>query len=77
MFKWIAKKFVIGKVNDLLEEYKDNIGTVKSTLLLWTERLEKVLACLKKALSKLDDNKLDEDELKEAVDDVTSLVKEW
>lgn len=77
MLRWIAKKFIIGRINDLLEEYKDNIGKVKSTLLLWTERLEKVLACLKKALTKLDDNKLDEDELKEAVDDVTSLVKEW
>ena len=77
MIKWIAKKFIIGKVNDLLEEYQDNIGKVKSTLLIWTERLEKVLACLKKALAKLDDGKIDEEELQQAVDDVTSLVKEW
>ena len=77
MFKWIAKKFIIGKVNDLLDEYKGNVAKVKSTLQLWLARLEKVLACLNKTLSKLDDGKLDEEELKQTVDDVTALVREW
>lgn len=32
MFKWFVKKVVCGQVNDLLDEYKDNVSKVKDTL---------------------------------------------
>ena len=32
MFTWFVKKVVCGKVNDLLDEYKNNVSKVKDTL---------------------------------------------
>lgn len=64
MFEWIVKKVIVGKVNDLLKQYKSNVDKLRSTLSVWIWRIEKVLACFKSMLAKLDDNELDADELK-------------
>ncbi len=63
MIKWIVQKVIIGKINDFLDTYKDNIANSKKTLELWISRLEKILAAFKTILAKLDDGKLDEAEL--------------
>ena len=39
--------------------------------------LRNVLACLESALAKLDDNRLDEEEIKQTVAAVQELVEEW
>ena len=46
MVKWIAKKYVVGLVNDLLENYSVNVDKTKAALKLWTGRLQSILACL-------------------------------
>lgn len=77
MFQWIVKKVICGKVNDLLKEYSGNVETVRKTLKTWVERLKKVLGLFESVLAKVDDNQLSSDEVKEAVDEVNKLVKEW
>lgn len=77
MFEWLVKKILCGKINSLLNDYKGNVDKVRSTLNVWIWRIEKVLACLKSILTKLDDNQIDSDEVKDIVDEVTKLVREW
>lgn len=77
MIKWAIKKYVIGKINDVLEKNKDNVLMLSETLNVWVTRLEKVLKCFKCLLAKIDDGKLDSDEIDEAVVDVETVIKEW
>ena len=77
MIKWFAKKYILGKVNDLLEVNQDNVVKVKNTIDTWIGRLQKVLDCLKNILSKLDDNKLDSEEIDDSVAEIEKVVKTW
>ena len=77
MCAWIVKKVIMGKVNDLLEEYKGDVSKVKDTLQLWIARLEKILSCFKSLLTKLDDGKIDDEEIDETAAEVENLIKEW
>lgn len=77
MCAWIVKKVIMGKVNDLLEEYKGDVSKVKDTLQLWIARLEKILSCFKSLLTKLDDCKIDDEEIDETAAEVENLIKEW
>lgn len=70
MFQWLVKKVIIGKVNDLLEVNQDNVTKVKNTIDTWVGRLQKILDCLKNILSKLDDNKLDSEEIDDSVAEI-------
>lgn len=77
MIKWAIKKYIIGKVNSLLASRKGEVDKVGSTLSVWIGRLERILACLKSMLAKLDDGKLDSEEVDQAVADVEAVIKEW
>ena len=77
MIEWIVKKVIVGKLNGLLKQYQNDVSKVKETLKVWIRRIKKVLGCFESALSKLDDNELDADELKRTTDEVTKLIKEW
>ena len=77
MVKWFAKKYILGKVNDLLEVNQDNVVKVKNTIDTWVGRLQKILDCLKNILSKLDDNKLDSEEIDDSVAEIQKVVKSW
>lgn len=77
MLKWIAKKVLIGKANDLLKLNEDNISKKKELVKVWIGRFEKVISCLKSILSYLDDNKIDAEEIDMAVDDMKSVIKTW
>lgn len=77
MFQWLVKKVIIGKVNDLLEVNQDNVVKVKNTIDTWVGRLQKILDCLKNILSKLDDNKLDSEEIDDSVAEIQKVVKSW
>ena len=77
MLKWLAKKVIVGKLNDVLDLYKDDVSKVKGILQLWIARLEKILNCFKSLLAKLDDGKIDADEIDQTVAEVEIVVKEW
>lgn len=75
--KWVAKKYVLSMANDLLDKYKEDVGSALTTLNLWIGRLERVLNTLRCIAAKLDDGKIDSKELEESVEQVSALVKEW
>ncbi len=77
MFKFIAKKFVTSQVNKLLDQHSSDVAKVKDTLTLWVKRLEKILGCFNGLLAKLDDNRLDDDEVDQAAAEIEIVVKEW
>lgn len=77
MFQWIAKRFLVGKLNDLLKTHQQGIDKLRATLKLWISRLSKILSCFESILEKLEDNELSSDELKQTVEDINTLVKEW
>lgn len=77
MIKWFVTKVIIGKVNDLLDEYKSDVNKVKDTLQVWIARLEKILSCFKSTLAKLDDGKIDTDEIDQTVAEIETVIKEW
>ena len=77
MFTWFVKKVVCGKVNDLLDEYKDNVSKVKETLQKWISRIDKILFTLRGLLSKLEDNQIDNDEIDQTVAEIEKVIKEW
>lgn len=73
----MLRKFIIGQVNKVLEERKDSIDKTRETVKLWTDRTQKVLGCLQSILAKLEDNKIDDNEIEEAIEQLSSLVKGW
>ena len=77
MMKWLVKRVILGKVNDLLEVNQTNVVKVKNTIDTWVGRLQKILDCLKNILSKLDDNKLDSEEIDDSVAEIEKVVKSW
>lgn len=77
MIEWIVKKVILSKVNGLLKTYSQNVDKVRDMLKLWTTRLQKTLSCFESILKKLDDGELSEQELKEASDEVMTLIKEF
>ena len=63
MIKWLCKKVIVGKVNGLLDRHKDDVAETKDILKTWVSRLEKILGCFKGLLEKLDDGKIDAEEI--------------
>ena len=77
MIKWFAKRYVIGMLNDMLDQYKDNVSKVRESLKVWIARLDKILFAFRSLLDKLEDNKIDADEIDQTVAEVEEVIKSW
>lgn len=77
MIKWFAKRYVIGMLNDMLDQYKDDVSKVRDTLKIWIARLDKIMFTFRSLLEKLDDGKIDADEIDQTVAEVESIIKSW
>ena len=77
MLKFVIKRYIINKVNSLLDEYKDNVSKVKDTLQKWISRIDKILFALRSLLSKLEDNQIDSDEIDQTVTEIEKVIAEW
>ena len=75
--KWIAKRFLLGLVNEVLAKYKDDTAKCKAIVETWTLRLQKLLLVFNGFLAKLDDGRLDDVEVDDTIDKITDVVKEW
>ena len=75
--KWLIKKYLIGKVNGLLDVNAENVTKTKNSLDTWIGRLARILNCLKQILSKFDDNKLDAQEVDDSVVEIEKVIKQW
>lgn len=73
----VLRKFIIGKLNDFLEMKQEDVAKAKNLVELWNTRAQKVSLALSSLLQKLDDGKVDEEEIEQAVDEIRRLVGEW
>jgi endonuclease III len=73
----VLRKFIIGKLNDFLEMKQEDVAKAKNLVELWNTRAQKVSLALQSLLQKLDDGKVDEEEIEQAVDEIRRLVGEW
>lgn len=71
------KGFITKQLNKLLDGGEDGVRKARENVLLWTGRCEAVCAALKSLSAKLEDNKVTEAELEEAVSDVKALIDGW
>lgn len=77
IIKWTIKKFILRELNKVLERYASDIDSMRKILVVWISRLENIIKCIKNLLKKLDDGKIDSEEVDEAVDDVKIAIKNW
>ena len=77
MIEWLIKKVILRKFNSMIDSNKESVEKIRSTLLVWISRIEKITGCLKSLLAKLEDNKIDSDEVKATASEINQLVKEW
>lgn len=73
----LAKKYIVDSINELLQLNKDNMRLVCDTIALWIIRLEKILAALKNINERASDAKLEDNEIKDSIAEIESIVKEW
>lgn len=77
MMKWFFKKWICRKVNKTLKRYSSNVDTMRSIILKWIGRLDNILSTLRFLLAKIEDYKIDDYEIKQTSDAISSLVKSW
>ncbi len=77
MANCIIKRFVLKRLNSLLDDRKESIAKARSTVELWTGRCKSLCGLLESLSAKLEDNTLTDDELKESISEVESLIREW
>ena len=77
IIKWTIKKFILRELNKVLERYASDIDSLRKILVVWIARLETIIKCIKNLLKKLDDGKIDSEEVDEAAEDVKIAIKNW
>ena len=73
----IAKKYILGSLNDFLYRNKDNAKKVSEQIGIWSSRLQAILIDLDKVAKFAEDGKLDDDEAKETLEMIDQLIKDF
>ena len=73
----IAKKYILGSLNDFLYRNKDNAKKVSEQIGIWSSRLQAILIDLDKVAKFAEDGKLDDDEAKKTLEMLDQLVKDF
>lgn len=73
----LAKKYIIGSFNDLLNKNKDNIKVIIDKIQLWIDRLEKIIGGLKNILNRVSDGIIDDKDIMDSKKDIETIIKEW
>lgn len=77
MIKYIIRKWILNQINNLLSKYETNILTVRNTLTSWITKLELIITIFKRTLTRLEDNKLTDEEIDDTISDIEKTIKEW
>ena len=73
----ILKRFILKRLNKLLDEHKEDIGKARDIVGLWLNRTKAVLTRLESLSDKLADNEVTDEELEQIVNEFQGLIKEW
>ena len=77
MIKYIIRKWILKQINNLLSKYETNILTVRNTLTSWIAKLELIITIFKRTLTRIEDNKLTDEEIDDTISDIENTIKEW
>lgn len=77
MIKYIIRKWILKQINNLLSKYETNILIVRNTLTSWITKLELLITIFKRTLTRIEDNKLTDEEIDDTISDVEKTIKEW
>ena len=77
MIKYIIRKWILKQINNLLSKYETNILTVRNTLTSWIGKLELLITIFKRTLTRIEDNKLTDEEIDDTISDIEKTIKEW
>lgn len=77
MIKYIIRKWILNQINNLLSKYETNILTVRNTLTSWITKLELLITIFKRTLTRIEDNKLTDEEIDDTISDIEKTIKEW
>ena len=77
MIKYIIRKWILKQINNLLSKYETNILTVRNTLTSWITKLELLITIFKRTLTRIEDNKLTNEEIDDTISDIEKTIKEW
>ena len=77
MIKYIIRKWILNQINNLLSKYETNILTVRNTLTSWITKLELIITIFKRTLTRIEDNKLTDEEIDDTISDIEKSIKEW
>lgn len=77
MLKYVVRKFLMSKLNSILEKYQEDVLTVRNRLTSMITQLELVITAFKRVLTRLDDGKLTDEEVDETIADVDRIIREW
>ena len=77
MSSCILKRFILKRLNKLLEDGEDKIQKARENVVLWTSRAKAVCAALESLSAKLEDNKVTPEELEAAVAEIQELIAGW
>lgn len=75
IFVSLAKRYAIGAINDLLDRNRGDVAKISETIALWSGRLEKVLACLKRINARVSDGRLESGEVDDSLKEIEALIK--
>lgn len=73
----IAKRYVLGSVNDFLFRNKDNAKKVAEQVALWSSRLNTIILALNKIAGFVEDGKLDDNEAKHTMEILSNTVRDF
>lgn len=73
----LAKKYIIGSINDLLNKNQDNIKVIIDKIQLWIDRLEKIIGGFKNILNRVSDGIIDDKDVMDSKKDIETIIKEW
>lgn len=67
----------MNQINNILSKYETNILTVRNTLTSWITKLELIITIFKRTLTRIEDNKLTDEEIDDTISDIEKTIKEW
>ena len=73
----IAKRYVLGNLNDFLFRNKDNAKKVAEQVALWSSRLNTIILALNKIAGFVKDGKLDDNEAKQTMEILSKTVRDF
>lgn len=73
----IAKRYVLGNLNDFLFRNKDNAKKVAEQIGVWSIRLNTIIHALNRIAGFVEDGKLDDNEAKQTMEILSNTVRDF